>query len=179
SANERSIAKAINFSIIYGKTAWGLSEELDISPKEAERFIENYFKTYPEIEEYTKKQIDKAKQQGYVETIFSRKIYIPEISSKNYQTRQFGKRIAMNAPIQGSAADILKLAMVKIANRFAEEKLKSQIILQIHDEIVLNVLEAELEKVIEITKKTMENIVDFDSKLAVHYSYGKNLYEVK
>ena len=177
--NERSIAKAINFSIIYGKTAWGLSEELDISPKAAEKFINSYFKTYPEIEEYTNKQIDLAKEKGYVETLFSRKTFIPEISSKNYQTRQFGKRIAMNAPIQGSAADILKLAMVKIANKFSKEKIKSQIILQIHDEIVLDVFEKELEKVIKITKETMENIVKFDSKLVVHYSSGKNLFEVK
>ncbi|MCF7924065.1 MAG: DNA polymerase I, partial [Candidatus Izimaplasma sp.] len=179
SDNERSIAKAINFSIIYGKTAWGLSEELDISPKEAESFINSYFKTYPEIEKYTDHQIELAKEKGYVETMFSRRTFIPEISSKNYQTRQFGKRIAMNAPIQGSAADILKLAMVKIAERFSNEKIKSQIILQIHDEIVLDVLKDELDKVIKITKETMENIVDFESKLIVHYSYGKSLYEVK
>lgn len=177
--NQRSIAKAINFSIIYGKTAWGLSEELDISPKDAEKFINSYFKTYPEIEKYTNEQINKAKEKGYVETLFSRKTFIPELNSKNYQTRQFGKRIAMNAPIQGSAADILKLAMVKISQKFAEEKIKSQIILQIHDEIVLDVIQEELKRVIEITKDIMENIVDFDSKLAVHYSSGKSLYEVK
>ncbi|QLY39354.1 DNA polymerase I [Hujiaoplasma nucleasis] len=179
SANERSIAKAINFSIIYGKTTWGLSEELDISPKEAERFINAYFETYPEIKEYTDKQIEFAQKHGYVVTMFNRKTFIPEIGSKNYQTREFGKRIAMNAPIQGSAADILKAAMVKIDRLFKNEKVKSKIILQIHDEIVLDVFKDELDKVIEITKTTMENILDIESKLLVHYSYGQSLYEVK
>ncbi|MDA3931486.1 MAG: DNA polymerase I [Tenericutes bacterium] len=177
--NERSVAKAINFSIIYGKTTWGLSEELGISPKEAERFINSYFETYPEIKDYTDKQIEQAKEHGFVETMFKRKAFIPEISSKNYQTREFGKRIAMNAPIQGSAADILKLAMVKIAQKFKEDNIKSKIILQIHDEIVLEVLEDELDKVIKITKNTMENILDFESKLVVHYSHGPSLFEVK
>ncbi|MFP4478992.1 MAG: DNA polymerase I [Candidatus Izemoplasmatales bacterium] len=179
SANERSVAKAINFSIIYGKTTWGLSEELNISPKEAEKFINSYFETYPEIKNYTDKQIEHGKNHGFVETMFKRKVFIPEISSKNYQTREFGKRIAMNAPIQGSAADILKLAMVRISQKFKDEGIQSKIILQIHDEIVLDVLEEELDKVIKITKNTMENILDFESKLLVHYSHGPNLFEVK
>ncbi|MDT8336474.1 MAG: DNA polymerase I, partial [Candidatus Izemoplasmatales bacterium] len=110
---ERNIAKAINFSIIYGKTAWGLSEDLDITPKAAERFINSYFETYPEIKTYMDKQIEFAEKNGYVTTLFNRKTFIPEINSKNYMTKQFGKRIAMNAPIQGTAADILKIAMVK------------------------------------------------------------------
>jgi DNA polymerase-1 len=176
---ERSIAKAINFSIIYGKTAWGLSEDLDITPKEAERFIDSYFKTYPEIKTYMDKQIEFAEKNGYVLTLFNRKTYIPEISSKNYMTRQFGKRIAMNAPIQGTAADILKIAMVKIKERFEKENIKSQIILQIHDEVVLDVYPEELEKVTKITKQTMENAVDFKTNLAANYSSGNNLYEVK
>jgi len=179
STNERSIAKAINFSIIYGKTTWGLSEELNISPKDAERFINAYFEMYPEIKDYTDKQIQNAQDKGYVETIFHRKTFIPEITSKNYQTREFGKRIAMNAPIQGSAADILKLAMVKIDQQFKQENIESKIILQIHDEIVLDVVKEELEKVINITKNTMENILDIESKLVVHYSHGPSLYEVK
>lgn len=176
---ERSIAKAINFSIIYGKTAWGLSEDLDISPKEAERFIDSYFSTYPEIKIYMDEQIKFAEENGYVKTLFDRIIYIPEIKSKNYMTRQFGKRIAMNAPIQGTAADILKIAMVKINEKFKTLKLKSKIILQIHDEIVLDCLPAELEKVMKITKETMESAVDFNTKLVVNYKSGKNLYEVK
>ena len=153
---ERSVAKAINFSIIYGKTAWGLSEDLDISLYEAEKFINSYFENYPEI-----------------------KTYIPEIMSKNYQTRQFGQRIAMNAPIQGTAADILKIAMVLIDKRFKEEDLLAKIILQIHDEIVIDVPEHELEKVISITKEVMENAVDFETLIVANYASGKNLYEVK
>ncbi|MDY0139310.1 MAG: DNA polymerase, partial [Candidatus Izemoplasmatales bacterium] len=176
---ERSIAKAINFSIIYGKTAWGLSEDLDISPKEAEKFINSYFETYPEIKTYMDKQIEFAENNGYVKTLFNRKVYIPEINSKNYMTKQFGKRIAMNAPIQGTAADILKIAMVKIKNNFKKENLKSQIIMQIHDEVIIEALPDELDKVTEITKKTMENAVDFNTKLITNYSSGKNLFEVK
>ena len=176
---ERSIAKAINFSIIYGKTAWGLSEDLDISPKEAEKFINSYFETYPEIKTYMDKQIEFAENNGYVKTLFNRKVYIPEINSKNYMTKQFGKRIAMNAPIQGTAADILKIAMVKIKDNFKKENLKSQIIMQIHDEVIIEALPDELDKVTEITKKTMENAVDFNTKLITNYSSGKNLFEVK
>lgn len=176
---ERSIAKAINFSIIYGKTTWGLSEELDIAPKEAEKFIQTYFDMYPEIKAFTDKQIEFAKANGFVETMFHRRTLIPEISSKNYQTRQFGKRIAMNAPIQGSAADILKLAMVEINKQFKAKKIKSQIILQIHDEVVLDVYKDELDQVIQLTQDIMENILDIETLLSVHYSYGPSLFEVK
>ena len=176
---ERSIAKAINFSIIYGKTSWGLSEDLNISLKEAEKFINNYFTTYPEIKTYMDKQIEFAEQNGYVTTLFNRKTYIPELSSKNYMTRQFGKRIAMNAPIQGTAADILKVAMVKIKENFDKNNIKSQIILQIHDEVVLDVFPEELDQVIDITKKTMETAINFKTKLVANYASGKNLYEVK
>ncbi|MDD3712463.1 MAG: DNA polymerase I [Candidatus Izemoplasmatales bacterium] len=176
---ERSIAKAINFSIIYGKTAWGLSEDLDITPKEAERFINSYFETYPEIKTYMDRQIEFAENNGYVKTLFNRKTYIPEMKSNNYMTRQFGRRIAMNAPIQGTAADILKIAMVKIRENFLKANLKSQIILQIHDEVVLDVYPEELDLVTKITKETMEKAVPFKTKLVVNYSSGKNLFEVK
>lgn len=176
---ERSIAKAINFSIIYGKTAWGLSEDLDITPKEAERFINSYFETYPEIKTYMDRQIEYAENNGYVKTLFNRKTYIPEMKSNNYMTRQFGRRIAMNAPIQGTAADILKVAMVKIRENFLKANLKSQIILQIHDEVVLDVYPEELDLVTKITKETMEKAVPFKTKLVVNYSSGKNLFEVK
>lgn len=176
---ERSIAKAINFSIIYGKSSWGLSEDLGISLKSAETFINNYFETYPEIKDYMDNQIQFAEAHGYVKTLFNRITFIPEIHANNYMTRQSGKRTAMNAPIQGTAADILKIAMVKIKQRFIAEKIKSQIILQIHDEIVLETEPDELEKVISITKETMEKAVNFSTKLVVNYSSGKNLYEVK
>lgn len=179
SSLERSIAKAINFSIIYGKTTWGLSEELNISKKEAEKFIDAYFQNYPEIRTFTNQQIEFAKEKGYVETIYHRRAYIPELTSNNFQTREFGRRIAMNAPIQGSAADILKVAMIRIHQEFKRRNVQSNIILQIHDEIILQVKKNELEDVIQITKESMENIIDFEAKLAVNYSYGTNLYEVK
>jgi DNA polymerase-1 len=178
-STERSIAKAINFSIIYGKTPWGLSEDLNISLKEANQFINNYYVNYPEIKEFMDKSIEFAKSNGFIKTHFNRIVHINEILSNNYQTREFGKRIAMNAPIQGTAADILKIAMVKIYNSFIENNIESKMILQIHDEIVLDVDEAELNLVTKIVKETMENAVDFDVKLTANYDSGMNLYEVK
>jgi DNA polymerase-1 len=179
SKDERSIAKAINFSIIYGKTPWGLSEDLNIPLFKAKEFIENYYINYPEIKDLTNSNIEFAKENGYVKTLYNRLIYINEINAKNYQTREFGKRIAMNAPIQGTAADILKIAMVKIKETFEKENIKSKMILQIHDEIVLDVYPDELEKVTKIVKNLMENAVDFETKLIVNYASGKNLFEVK
>lgn len=179
SKDERGIAKTINFSIIYGKTPWGLSEDLNLPLHKAKEFIDNYYLNYPEIKTFMEENQDFAKENGYVKTMFNRVIYINEILSKNYQTREFGKRIAMNAPIQGTAADILKTAMVKIANAFKEHHLKSKMILQIHDEIVLDVLKSEEEKVTEIVRDQMENAVDFTVRLVANYSSGENLYEVK
>jgi len=177
--SERSIAKTINFSIIYGKTPWGLSEDLHISLKKAKEFINNYYINYPEIKTFMEEKQEFAKKNGYVLTRFNRIIYINEINSKNYQTREFGKRISMNAPIQGTAADILKIAMVKIAKTFKEKQLKSKMILQIHDEIVFDVQLDEEKEVTKIVKEIMENSVDFNTKLLANYSSGKNLYEVK
>ncbi len=179
SKSERSIAKAINFSIIYGKTPWGLAEDLHISLFKAKEFIDNYYANYEEIRTYMDKNQEFAKENGYVKTRFNRLIYINEIKSNNYQTREFGKRIAMNAPIQGSAADILKIAMVKIDKEFTKQAIKSKMILQIHDEIVLDVLKSEEEKVTNIVREIMENAVDFKTSLIANYSSGKNLYEVK
>ncbi|XMB72757.1 DNA polymerase I [Mycoplasmatota bacterium WC30] len=179
SKSERSIAKAINFSIIYGKTPWGLSEDLHISLGKAKEFIDDYYANYEEIKTYMEKNQEFAKENGYVKTIFNRLIYINEIKSNNYQTREFGKRIAMNAPIQGSAADILKVAMVKIDKEFNKQNIKSKMILQIHDEIVLDVLKSEEDNVTNIVREIMENAVDFKTNLIANYSSGKNLYEVK
>ncbi len=176
---ERSIAKAINFSIIYGKTPWGLSEDLNIPLNKAKEFIDNYYENYPEILEMMEENETFAKDNGYVKTKFNRVVYIDEILSKNYQTRQFGKRIAMNAPIQGTAADILKIAMVKIKQTFEEKHIQSRMILQIHDEIVLDVEPQEEEIVTQIVKDTMEHAVDFKTKLVANYATGDNLYEVK
>jgi len=179
SREERSIAKTINFSIIYGKTPWGLAEDLNIPLNKAKQFIDNYYANYQEIKTLMEKNQEFAKETGYVKTLFNRLIYITEMKSNNYQTREFGKRIAMNAPIQGTAADILKIAMVKIAKTFKEQNLKSKMILQIHDEIVLDVVKSEEAMVTEIVRDLMENAVDFKTKLIANYSSGQNLYEVK
>lgn len=176
---ERAIAKTINFSIIYGKTPWGLSEDLNIPLSKAKQFIDNYYANYQEIKTLMEKNQEFAKENGYVKTLFNRLIHITEIKSNNYQTREFGKRIAMNAPIQGTAADILKIAMVKIAKTFKEQNLKSKMILQIHDEIVLDVVKSEEEKVTNIVRDLMEHAVDFETRLIANYSSGQNLYEVK
>ena len=145
----------------------------------AKTFIDNYYDNYPEIKTFMEKNQDFAKENGYVKTLFNRIIYIDEILSKNYQTREFGKRIAMNAPIQGTAADILKIAMVKIAETFEKENINSSMILQIHDEIVLDVVKSEEEKVTKIVKDIMSHAVPFKTKLIANYSSGNNLYEVK
>ena len=178
-STQRRQAKAINFGIIYGKTPWGLSEDLQISRKKAEAFIDRYYEIYPEIKDFMDEQIDMAKTKGYVKTMFDRRRYIPEINHKNYQTRQFGERMARNAPIQGSAADILKIAMVKIAAAIEEKNLKTKMLLQIHDEIVFDVPADEKDTIRSIVKEHMAQAVDISVPLTVDMHFGTNLYEVK
>lgn len=175
---ERRAAKAINFGIIYGKTAWGLSEDLHISPKQAEAFIADYFAKFPGIKAFMDRQIADAKELGYVKTILQRRRYIPEVSADNYMTREFGKRMAMNAPIQGSAADLLKVAMVEIDKEFRRRGLKTEILLQIHDELVFEVPEAERAEVEAIVHEKMAHPVAFRVPLTVECSFGNNLFEV-
>ncbi len=178
-SDERRKAKSVNFGIIYGMSAWGLSEDIKISPKEAEFFIKDYNEHFPEIKKFMDEQIDFAKEHGYVKTIFDRRRYIPEINSKNYMQKEFAKRTAMNAPIQGSAADIIKIAMVKLDKKIDELMLKSRIILQIHDELVLNVKQDELQVMEKILKETMEEAVKLRVPLLVSMNSGKNLFETK
>ena len=176
---ERRSAKAVNFGIVYGISAWGLAMDLDISPKEAQDFINSYHKTFPRIEPYTDSLIKMAEKEGYVKTMFNRRRYIRDINSSNYNMREFSKRTAMNAPIQGSAADILKLAMVKLDKALDENHLHAKLILTIHDEVVLNVPIEEIDKTKEITEKVLENVVKLEVPLLVETEYGINLYEAK
>jgi DNA polymerase I len=178
-ANERRQAKAINFGIIYGKTPWGLSDDLGISLKQAEEFIKNYFDYFPEIKAFMDAQIRSAVETGYVTTKFSRRRYIPEVKDANYQVREFGKRMAMNAPIQGTAADLLKIAMVEIQRVFEAEGLKSELLLQIHDELVFDVVASEQDRVAALVKDILEHAAPFSVPLSIESGFGVNLYEVK
>ena len=173
----RRNAKTANFGIIYGISAFGLSERLGISRTEAKTLIEGYFKTYPQVQEYITNSVNKAKDNGYVETIFGRKRYLSDINSANSVVRAFAERNAVNAPIQGSAADIIKIAMVNIDRRFVDENIKSQMILQVHDELNFNVLESELEKVKEIVIDEMQNAYKLRVPLIADYGVGKNWLE--
>jgi DNA polymerase-1 len=175
----RRQAKAVNFGIIYGISAFGLSENLHIGPKEAQLFIDRYLEAYPGIKGFMESIVQTAKDQGYVETIFKRRRYIEELKSKNYNVRMFGERTAMNAPIQGSAADIIKVAMLKVFKRMQQEKVKSKMIIQVHDELIFDVYPDELEKMKQIVKEEMEGAVALNVPLKVEMDYGKTWYDAK
>ena len=149
--------KAVNFGIIYGMSDYGLAEQLGVTVKEAKSFIEKYFEKYAEIKDYMNKSIAFGKENGYVSTVLNRKRYIPEINEKNYMRQEFGKRLAMNSPIQGSAADIIKLAMIKVDQLLKENHMKSKMILQVHDELIFDVYQDELDKMMKLVKEGMES----------------------
>ncbi|WP_129594485.1 DNA polymerase I [Seramator thermalis] len=176
-ADMRRKAKTANFGIIYGITPFGLSERLSISRSEAKQLIDEYFETFPDVKRYMDKSIATARTKGYVETIFGRKRYLPDINSRNANVRGFAERNAINAPIQGSAADIIKVAMIKIHDRFAKEKLKSKMILQVHDELDFNVVEEELDTVRKIVVEEMEHACKLIVPLKTDFGYGKNWLE--
>lgn len=175
----RRNAKAVNFGIIYGISAFGLSEDLNISRKEAKEFIDEYFATFPDVKKYLDTQVEEARKQGYVETEFGRRRPLPELSSSNFMQRSFGERVAMNAPIQGTAADIMKIAMIKVRDRLEKEGLDSRVILQVHDELLLEVPIAEADKVERLLAEEMENAVDFSVPMKVETSRGNTWYEAK
>ena len=175
----RSRAKAVNFGIVYGISDFSLAQDLHITKKEASEYMEIYFERYPKIKGYLESLIEEAKENGYVLTILNRRRFIPEIKSSNKIVKSLGERLSMNAPIQGSAADIIKLAMVNVYNKLKEEKLESTIILQVHDELILNVKQNELEKVQEIVKTEMENVLKIEVPLEVDINLGKTWYEAK
>ena len=175
--DERRKAKTANFGIIYGISAFGLSERLNVPRKEARELIDNYFKEYPRIREYMDESIEKAREKGYIETLLHRRRYLPDINSGNSVVRGYAERNAVNAPIQGSAADIIKIAMVRIYNRFKEEKLRSKMILQVHDELNFSVFPDEKEKVQQIVIWEMENAYKLSVPLKADFGWGKNWLE--
>ncbi|MBR2708319.1 MAG: DNA polymerase I [Bacilli bacterium] len=177
--NMRRVSKAVNFGIIYGISPFGLSENVGITPKEASKFIDSYFEAYPGIKDYMEKTVKEAKEKGYVKTMFNRKRNIPELNNPAYMIRQMGERIALNTPVQGTAADIIKLAMVEVYKKLKENNLKTKMIIQVHDELVFDVYTGELEKIKEIIPDIMDNIYKLKVPLKVSASYGKNWYEAK
>lgn len=177
--NMRRQAKAVNFGIIYGISSFGLSEDLDIPVKEAKEFINKYFETYPGVKKYMDSEIEVAKQNGYVKTIMNRKRVIDELKSTNYMVRSMGERMALNTPVQGSASDILKKAMVEIYKVFNEKNIKSKMLLQVHDELIFNVYDDELEIVKDIVYNTMTKVVELSVPLDVDIEFGRNWYEAK
>ena len=178
-SKQRSDAKAVNFGIVYGISDFGLGEQLGISRKQAKLYIEQYLDKYQKIKEFMENIKESAKKEGYVETLFNRRRYIPEMNSNNYMVRQFGARVAMNTPIQGTAADIMKIAMIKLFNELKERKLESNILLQIHDELLLEVKKEEKDKVEKLLKDSMEGAMQLKVPLKVELSEADNWYEAK
>ena len=176
---QRSEAKAVNFGIIYGISDYGLSQNLNIPRPRAKEYIDKYKKSYPQIKEYMDDVVQLARSQGYIETLFKRRRYIPEISSRNFNVRSFGERIALNTPIQGTAADIIKIAMIDTYNKLKEEGLDAKIILQIHDEIIIESSEKDKEKARDILKKCMEGAANLKVDLLVDIGFGESMYESK
>ncbi len=178
-SNMRRQAKAVNFGIVYGISDYGLSQSLKITRKEAGEFIERYFQSYPQVKQYMEDIVQEAKLKGYVTTLLNRRRYIPEITSRNYNLRSFAERTAMNTPIQGSAADIIKKAMIDMAARLEKEQLQARLLLQVHDELIFEAPKDEIEKLIEIVPDVMENAVTLDVPLKVDYSYGPTWFDAK
>ncbi|MCG8484689.1 MAG: DNA polymerase I [Clostridia bacterium] len=176
---QRSNAKAVNFGVIYGMSDYGLSENLHITRKEAAQYIDEYFKKYSTVKDFMDKMIEMCKEKGYVTTIMNRKRHVPEITSRNYNIRSFGERLAMNTPIQGSAADLIKIAMIDVYNALKEKKVRSKLILQVHDELILNVHKDEIDMIKDILVEKMEKAYTLSVPLKVDLNIGSNWYELK
>ena len=176
---QRRNAKAVNFGIVYGISSFGLSQDLSISKKEAAQYIEQYFATYPKVKEFIDKLVADAKEKGYTETMFGRRRPIPELSSSNFMQRSFGERVAMNAPIQGTAADIIKIAMIKVWKALKDEGLKSRLILQVHDELLIETAQDEEARVRKILTENMKSAADLAVTLEIDLHTGSNWYEAK
>ncbi|MBQ8799898.1 MAG: DNA polymerase I [Lachnospiraceae bacterium] len=176
---QRSNAKAVNFGIVYGISSFGLGQDLNISRKEAEEYINRYFETYPKIKQYLDSLVEEAKTKGFVTTLFGRKRPVPEIASSNFMQRSFGERIAMNSPVQGTAADIMKIAMIRVDERLKRDNSKARIVLQVHDELLIETPLAEKEYVKQILQEEMEAAADISVPLEVSVSEGSDWYETK
>ena len=175
----RSKAKAVNFGIVYGISEFGLGEQLGISRSEAKQYISQYLEKYEGIKKFMENIVVEAKEKGYVETLFKRRRYIPELNSNNYTVRQFGARVAMNTPIQGTAADIMKIAMINVFNKIKEKNLKSKLLLQVHDELLVETFPDEIEQVRDILKLEMENVIELKVPLKIELEEGINWYDAK
>lgn len=176
---QRSNAKAVNFGIVYGISDFGLGEQLGISRKKAKEYITEYLEQYSGIKSFMENITEQATEKGYVETLFHRRRYIPELKSNNYMVRQFGSRAAMNTPIQGTAADIMKIAMINVHKEIQERGLKSKIVLQVHDEMMIEALQEEKEEIKQILKQKMEQAASLKVPLIADISEANNWYECK
>ena len=179
SSSERRVAKMVNFGIIYGISEYGLSQNLQIPVFKAKNYIERYFYTFPGVKKYMETSVEEAKKSGYAKTLFGRVRFIPELNSGNKTTIKFGERVAMNMPLQGTASDIIKLAMTRVYNRFKESNLESKLILQIHDELIVDCPKNEVLTVEKILQEEMTKVINLSVKLPVAMSHGKTLMECK
>lgn len=176
---QRRNAKAVNFGIVYGISSFGLSQDLSITRKEAAEYIERYFETYPKIKGFLDGLVEEGKEKGYVTTMFGRRRPIPELKSGNFMQRSFGERVAMNSPIQGTAADIIKIAMNRVYRRLKDENLKSRLVLQVHDELLIETCKEEIPQVSAILEEEMKGAAKLSVELEVDMHQGNNWYEAK
>ena len=175
----RSRAKAVNFGIVYGIGAFSLSKDIGVSRREAEDYIHDYLRNSKGVADYMERVVEEAKKNGYVETLFGRRRYLPELASSNFNMRAFGERVARNMPIQGTAADIIKIAMVHVRNRLKAEKLDAKLILQVHDELIVECPEAESDTVKKILEEEMANAVQLSVPMLAEAGSGKSWYQAK
>jgi DNA polymerase-1 len=175
----RSRAKAVNFGIVYGIGAFSLSKDIGVTRKEADSYIKGYLHHYEGISKYLETTVDEARDKGYCETLFKRRRYLPELTASNKMLQGFGERVAKNMPVQGTAADIIKIAMVKVYRRLKDENMKSQLIMQVHDELLVEAPENEREKAQLILKEEMENACKMKVRLTADVSFGKDWYDAK
>ena len=176
---QRRNAKAVNFGIVYGISSFGLSQDLSISKKEAAEYIEQYFETYPGVKQFLDRMVEEAKEKGYVTTMYGRRRPIPELSSNNFMQRSFGERVAMNSPIQGTAADIMKIAMIRVWEKLHREQLQSRLILQVHDELLIETCAGEEEQVRRILTEQMQQAAELSVVLEIDLHTGTDWYEAK